>query len=57
MSLYLIVCQTLIVLSQAYFDGSRQEEKINIEKFDRFESLEVHKLKEMGVKLYFFPVL
>ena len=57
LSLYVIIFQTLVMLSQAYFDGSRQDERINIEKFDRFKSPEVNKLKEMGVKLYLFPFL
>ena len=41
------------MLSSAFIDGSRQEEKVNIEKYDRFES-DSFLLKDHGFKMYLF---
>ena len=43
----------MIVLGRVFMNGSRQEEKINIEKYDRFGSPSYY-LKDHGVKFYLF---
>ena len=43
----------MIVLSRNFIEGSRQDEKISIEKYDRHGS-ESYFLKDNGVKFYLF---
>ena len=42
------------MLCRVFIDGSRQDEKVNIVKFDRHESGRLY-LKDEGIKLYIFP--
>ena len=51
---YAVVFKSFIVLGSGFIDGSRQDEKINTEKYDRFDSKAMY-LDEMGVKIYVFP--
>ena len=50
---YAIVAQSMIVLGRVFIDGSRQDEKVTIQKFDRHESDRFY-LKEQGIELYVF---
>ena len=52
--IYGIVFQSMIVLGTDFINFSRQEENINIEKFDRHDS-QVYNLTENGVKFYLLP--
>ena len=51
---YVIVFSGFIVLGSDFIAGSRQNEKVNTEKYDRFNSKAMY-LDEMGVKIYIFP--
>ena len=51
-----IVFKSFLVLGGGFIDGSRQDEKVNTEKYDRFDS-EAMNLEDMGVKFYVFPSL
>lgn len=51
-----IVLQTLIVLAFAFFNNSRQEEKVNFSRFDRHMS-EHYTLAENDIKFYIFPYM
>ena len=42
------------MLGRAFIDGSRQDEKVNIVKFDRHDSGRLY-LKDEGIKFYIFP--
>ena len=52
--IYGIVFQSMIVLGTDFINFSRQEENINIEKFDRHDS-QVYNLTENGMKFYLLP--
>ena len=51
---YGVVFQSVIALGGAFLDHSRQDQKVDVEKFDRFDS-ESFNLIENGVKFYIFP--
>mgnify|MGYP000026351222 CR=1 FL=1 len=53
---YGIVLQSIVILGTAYFNDSRQEEKVNVEKFDRFGSDQFH-LNDNGIKIYLYSVV
>ena len=42
------------MLNTALTDGSRQDEKVNIERFDRFGS-KAYNLRDLGIKFYLVP--
>ena len=52
--IYGIVFQSMIVLGKDFINFSRQEENVNIEKFDRHDS-QVYNLTENGVKFFLLP--
>ena len=51
---YAIVFQSLITLSTVFIDGSRQDEKVNVVNYDRFDS-KAYNLKDYGITFYIFP--
>lgn len=48
--------KTMIVLATAFFDHSRQEELVNVLKYDRYDS-GPYNLAENQIKFYIFPYL
>ena len=56
MIVYGIVFQSLILLSGAFIDGSRQEEKVNVEKFDRMND-EAYSLRDNGIRLNLYAIV
>ena len=48
-----LIISNLVLLSTAFMDGSRQEEKSNFEVYDRHNS-PVHNLNENGIRMAFY---
>ena len=51
---YGVVLQSAIMMSRDFMSDSRQDEKVNIEKFDRHRS-EPYNLADNGVNFYIIP--
>ena len=54
LSVYVLVAWSMVVMTSAFFDGSRQDEKVDIVKYDRHTSGRQY-LKDQGLKFYVFP--